>query len=92
MGGCIFFLKLVGLYPEKRSRILVKGVRLNMPRKGKLKDFFKDESGQTMLEYILILAIVVTILMQFRGKFRKVMTNMFDQLENKTDDVWDDDF
>ena len=59
--------------------------------KEKIRNFFLDESGQTMTEYVLILAIVATIFMNFRKKFIGILKNIFTGLEDKTSDVFDDD-
>jgi pilus assembly protein Flp/PilA len=52
-----------------------------------IKNFIKDESGQTTTEYILILAVIVTIFMQFRKKLTGMLTKIFGQLDNATEDV-----
>ena len=62
-----------------------------MSLRKKIRSFFLDESGQTMTEYILILAIVATIFMNFRGKFIGILKNLFTGLEEKTSDVFEDD-
>lgn len=56
-----------------------------------LKNFLKDESGQTTTEYILILAVIVTIFMQFRNKLTKIIGTIFGQLETSTQDIIDED-
>jgi len=50
-----------------------------------LKKFLKDESGQTTTEYILILAVIVTIFMQFRKKLLNIINKLFGQLDTATD-------
>jgi Flp pilus assembly pilin Flp len=47
----------------------------------------KDESGQTTTEYILILAVIVTIFMQFRTKLTGMLGKVFKQLDSATEDV-----
>lgn len=44
---------------------------------GMLKKFLHDDSGQTTTEYILILAVIVTIIMQFKNKLGTMLTNIF---------------
>lgn len=52
-----------------------------------IKSFVKDESGQTTTEYILILAVIVTIFMQFRKKLLAILSKVFGELESSTNDV-----
>jgi len=52
-----------------------------------IKNFIKDESGQTTTEYILILAVIVTIFMQFRKKLTGMLSKIFGQLDDATADV-----
>ncbi len=47
-----------------------------------LQKFLKDESGQTTTEYILILAVIVTIFMQFRKKLLNIINKLFGGLDN----------
>jgi Flp pilus assembly pilin Flp len=56
----------------------------------KIKNFIKDESGQTTTEYILILAVIITIFMQFRKKLLGILGKIFGQLEGATEDVIDE--
>ncbi len=58
-----------------------------MNLKVKTKQFVQDESGQTTTEYILILAVIITIFMQFRTKLLKVLNGIFGQLDTATEDV-----
>lgn len=58
----------------------------------RIQNFLKDESGQTTTEYILILAVIVTIFMQFRKKLIGILTKIFGQLESSTEDVIQEDF
>ncbi len=58
-----------------------------MNLKVKIKQFVQDESGQTTTEYILILAVIITIFMQFRTKLLKVLNGIFGQLDTATEDV-----
>jgi Flp pilus assembly pilin Flp len=52
-----------------------------------LQKFLKDESGQTTTEYILILAVIVTIFMQFRRRLLTIITKLFGKLDQATDDA-----
>jgi Flp pilus assembly pilin Flp len=56
-----------------------------------LKNFLKDESGQTTTEYILILAVIVTIFMQFRKKLTGILGKIFTGLDKNTETVLQDD-
>jgi Flp pilus assembly pilin Flp len=56
-----------------------------------LKNFLKDESGQTTTEYILILAVIVTIFMQFRKKLTGILGKIFGGLDSKTGQILEDD-
>ena len=49
--------------------------------------FLKDESGQTTTEYILILAVIVTIFMQFRKRLLKIINTLFGKLDDATNDA-----
>lgn len=53
----------------------------------KVKNFLRDESGQTTTEYILILAVIVTIFMQFRKKLLTIINKLFTGLDSATDDA-----
>jgi Flp pilus assembly pilin Flp len=53
----------------------------------KVKNFLQDESGQTTTEYILILAVIVTIFMQFRKKLLTIINKLFTGLDTATDDA-----
>lgn len=55
-----------------------------------IKNFLKDESGQTTTEYILILAVIVTIFMQFRKKLTGIITKIFGELDSSTDNIVED--
>ncbi|MGZ3649645.1 MAG: Flp family type IVb pilin [Bdellovibrionota bacterium] len=52
-----------------------------------IKKFLQDESGQTTTEYILILAVIVTIFMQFRRRLLTIITKLFGKLDSATDDA-----
>lgn len=49
--------------------------------------FLKEESGQTTTEYVLILAVVITMIMQFRGKVLKMLSKILGILDDKTEVV-----
>lgn len=43
--------------------------------------FLQEESGQTTTEYILILAVVVTLIMQFKKAFQGFMSNLLQKFQ-----------
>jgi Flp pilus assembly pilin Flp len=53
----------------------------------KVKNFLQDESGQTTTEYILILAVIVTIFMQFRKKLLSIINKLFNGLDQASSDA-----
>lgn len=53
----------------------------------KITTFVKDDSGQTTTEYILILAVIVTIFMQFRKKLLAIINKLFGGLDQATDEA-----
>ena len=55
-----------------------------------LVKFVKEESGQTTTEYFLILAVVVTIFMQFRKKLLGVINKLMGGLDNVTTQAVDE--
>jgi Flp pilus assembly pilin Flp len=50
-----------------------------------LRKFAEDESGQTTAEYVLILVVIVTIIMQFKkgiaAMLKKLLTKMDEGVE-----------
>lgn len=50
-----------------------------------IQNFLKDESGQTTTEYILILAVIVTIFMQFKKKLLGIIGKLFTGLDAATE-------
>jgi Flp pilus assembly pilin Flp len=52
-----------------------------------INQFLSDESGQTTTEYILILAVIVTIFMQFRKKLLAIINKLFGQLDSATNEA-----
>jgi Flp pilus assembly pilin Flp len=58
-----------------------------MKKLATLNQFLSDESGQTTTEYILILAVIVTIFMQFRKKLLAIINKLFGQLDGATNEA-----
>lgn len=54
-----------------------------------LKKFLHDETGQTTTEYILILAVVVTLIMQFKGRMVDVIRNLLGKVGQEADQAAD---
>ncbi|MCO5143533.1 MAG: Flp family type IVb pilin [Oligoflexia bacterium] len=52
-----------------------------------MRQFIRDESGQTTVEYMLILAVIVTIFMQFRTKMTGMLKKIFQGLDSATDEA-----
>lgn len=78
-------LKLARVIPDEcaRDRYLI------MIRNA-FKKFVREESGQTTTEYILILAVVVTMIMQFKTKFSGIINNIFGKLDSQIEeDIFD---
>ncbi len=50
-----------------------------------MKKFLRDESGQTTTEYFLILAVVVTIFMNFRKKLLGMLEKLFTGIDGATE-------
>jgi Flp pilus assembly pilin Flp len=73
------------------SRTVFVAKEMNMKPMVYVKNFLKDESGQTTTEYILILAVIVTIFMQFRNKLKGIITKIFGQLDDATGDIIEED-
>ncbi len=55
-----------------------------------MKKFLLDESGQTTTEYFLILAVVVTIFMQFRKKLLGMLDKLFNGIDGATEKAMSD--
>jgi hypothetical protein len=51
------------------------------------RKFLIESSGQTTTEYILILAVIVTIFMQFRRRLLTIVTKLFGKLDQATDNA-----
>lgn len=56
-----------------------------MSLKKKLGELLMEEDGQTTVEYILILAVILTVFMQFRKKLMAVVLKLFKALDEGTD-------
>lgn len=54
------------------------------------RTFLKSDSGQTTTEYILILAVVVTIFMQFRKRLGALVNKLFVKVDDDVNKVMDD--
>ena len=54
------------------------------------KAFLKDDSGQTTTEYILILVVVLTLIMQFKKQFKGIIEKLFGRFETEvdSDELW----
>lgn len=58
-------------------------MRLKKRLRSSFSSFLKDESGQSTVEYILILAVVVMVAMKFKTTFQSKMTGITNDLGNK---------
>ena len=67
------------------ARDYVKGDSVNL--KHRFKEFLIDESGQTTTEYILILAVIVTIFIQFKKRILSVIGKLFDKVDGQVDGI-----
>jgi len=52
-----------------------------------LKEFWKDEEGQTSTEYILMVAIVVMIIMRFRTELERRISGLIEKTFASMDSV-----
>lgn len=52
--------------------------------KQKIQTLLWDESGQTTTEYILILAVVITLIMQMRSRLMAILKKIFTVLDEGT--------
>lgn len=48
-----------------------------------LKDFLKDDRGQSTTEYILILAVVVMVALRFKSMFQGQLDQMISTLDTQ---------
>ena len=53
----------------------------------KLMAYFKDESGQTSTEYILLVAVVAMIIFKFKSKMDTGLTNVTETVFGKANDL-----
>jgi pilus assembly protein Flp/PilA len=58
--------------------------------KNKLIAYFKDESGQTSTEYILLVAVVAVVIYKFKDKLESNLTGMVDGVFSKGNSILDD--
>jgi pilus assembly protein Flp/PilA len=49
--------------------------------------YFKDESGQTSTEYILLVAVVAMIIFKFKSKMDSGLTNVTNTVFGKANDL-----
>ncbi len=49
--------------------------------------YFKDESGQTSTEYILLVAVVAMIIFKFKSKMDSGLSNITDTVFSKSNDL-----
>jgi Flp pilus assembly pilin Flp len=57
--------------------------------KYKMRAFLLDESGQTTVEYVLMAAVVITILMQVRGKLASILKKLLISIDDSVTEVAD---
>jgi pilus assembly protein Flp/PilA len=55
--------------------------------KGKIKEFLKDESGQTSTEYILLVAVVAFIIFKFKGVLETKLMGLTEGVFGKADQL-----
>jgi Flp pilus assembly pilin Flp len=53
-------------------------------------NFFKDESGQTILEYALIIAVLVLVIIAAVPNLRESVTSVFSEVKTDLDSRVDD--
>ncbi len=53
--------------------------------RGRIKDFFKNESGMGTLEVIIIIAVLVALALLFRNFIMDLAGLIFDKIQAKTD-------
>lgn len=58
--------------------------------KGKILEFFKDESGQTSTEYILLVAVVAVVIYKFKDVLDQRLTGLVDKVFQRSDSILDD--
>lgn len=57
--------------------------------KHKMRTLLVDESGQTTVEYVLMLAVVLTILMQVRGRLASILKKLLSSIDEGVMEVTD---
>lgn len=57
--------------------------------KNKLIEYFKDESGQTSTEYILLIAVVAAVIFKFKDTLMTKLTGLTDKVFDKGDKILD---
>jgi Flp pilus assembly pilin Flp len=79
---------------ESRVRSSYEGRRIALANGGKMKpflrEFLRDVSGQTTTEYVLILAVIVTVFMQFKTKMKVIMTKLLTNLSDETEKAFEE--
>ena len=55
-----------------------------------LKEFLKDENGQTSTEYILLLAVVAVIIYKFKNTVDAKLTGLIEKVFGKADAILGD--
>ena len=61
-----------------------------METKQLVRNFIREEDGQTTTEYVLILAVILTIIMQFKKKLFVIVTKLMEGLGEGTKKVGED--
>lgn len=57
----------------------------------RIKQFLRDQSGQSTTEYILILAVVVMIALKFKGTFKQQLEKVIEKVGGNIDKAADID-
>lgn len=55
-----------------------------------LKRFFKEEDGITIIEVVLILAVVIGLIVIFRNALGQLMTKIWNKINGNTNSIIDD--
>ncbi len=54
-------------------------------------EFLEDETGQTAVEYMLIIAVIVGVVLtlgqQFKTRFKSLVDTVFTQIEKKVNNI-----
>lgn len=59
--------------------------------KHRARTFLADESGQTTVEYVLILVLVVTLIMQMRGRLVGIVKKILKSIDEDVMEVANDE-